>query len=137
MSHRCHQLVYVNLSMSLKEVIPHMPSLHRALYNNLLYREGEGDTHTDTVYPCTENVTNKHQVIKVVTKNKTCSKHGHLLDKSSVDHHCSPGVCGANLPMHHTIGDEFIWGSLKKYHIDFFKDSIYFRSTPLSVYISK
>ena len=26
-----------------------------------------------------------------------------------MDQHCSPGVCGANLPMHHTIGDEFTW----------------------------
>ena len=41
-SHRCHQLVDVNLSMSLKEVIPCLPSLHRALYINLLYWEGRG-----------------------------------------------------------------------------------------------
>ena len=41
-SHMCHQQVYVNLSTPLKEVIPCLPSLHRALYNNLLYSEGRG-----------------------------------------------------------------------------------------------
>ena len=45
----------------------------------------------------------------LVTKNKICSRHGHLFGKSYVDHSCSPGVCGANLPMQHTIGDEFNW----------------------------
>ena len=47
--------------------------------------------------------------MKVVTKNKLCSKHSHLLAEGTADHHFSPAVCGANLPMHHTIGDEFTW----------------------------
>ena len=67
-SQRCHQLVYVNLSAPLKEVIPCLPSLHRALYINLLYSEGRRGAHN--TYPFTENVTNKHQIIKVVIKNK-------------------------------------------------------------------
>ena len=56
MSNRFHQLVYVNLSTPLKEVIPHMPSLHRALYNYILYSEGRRGAHN--AYPFTENVTN-------------------------------------------------------------------------------
>ena len=56
-----------------------------------------------------ENVTKKHPIIKMVTNYNTCPKHCHLLDEGTADHHCSPGVCGANLPMHHTIGDEFTW----------------------------
>ena len=47
------------------------------------------------------------------SKNKIYSKHGHLLDESDANHYCSPGsvVCGANLPMQHTIGDEYTWAS--------------------------
>ena len=45
----------------------------------------------------------------MVTNYNTCPKHCHLLDEGTADPHCSPGVCGANLPMHHTIGDEFTW----------------------------
>ena len=52
--HRCHQLVYVNLSTPLQEVIPHMASMHRALYNNILFSEGGG---AHNAYPFTENVT--------------------------------------------------------------------------------
>ena len=89
------------------------------------------------MYPFTEHVTNKHQIIKVVIRNKTYSKLSHLPEEGTADYHCSLGESGANLPMHHTIGDQFIWGSLKKYHIDFFTDSIYFRINPLSVYITK
>ena len=55
--------------------------------------------------------TSKRQIIKLVKKNKICSKHGHLLDESDANHSCSPGVCGANLPMQHTIGDEYTWAS--------------------------
>ena len=40
-----------------------------------------------------------------------CSKHGHLLDESDANHSCSPGVCGANLAMQHTIEDEYTWAS--------------------------
>ena len=61
------------------------------------------------MYPFTEHVTNKHRIIRVVIKNKTCSKHGHLLEEGTADHHCSPVECGANLLMHHTVGDEFTW----------------------------
>ena len=82
------------------------------MYNNPLY-SGVGETPfqpvTQTVCSLAKNVTNKHPIITVVTKNKICSKHCHLLDKGTVDHHSSPAVCGANLPMHHTIGDEFTW----------------------------
>ena len=48
---------------------------------------------------------------KMVTKNKICSKHCHLLDESDAGHSCSPGICGATLPMQHTIGDEYTWTS--------------------------
>ena len=44
--------------------------------------------------------------MKVVTKNKFCSKHSHLLAEGTADHHFSPAVCGANLPMHHTWARE-------------------------------
>ena len=47
----------------------------------------------------------------MVTKKTICSKHGHLLDESNASHSCSPRVCGANLPMQHTIGDEYTWTS--------------------------
>ena len=61
----------------LGKVIPHMPSL----YNNPLY-SGVGETPfqpaTQTVYSIAENVTNKHQIIKVVPKNKICPKQSHL-----------------------------------------------------------
>ena len=84
-----------------------IPVQSDGMYNNPLY-SGVGETPfqpaTQTVYSFAENVTNKHQIIKVVTKNKICSKHSHLLDEGTVDHHCSPGVCGANLPMQHTMG---------------------------------
>ena len=39
------------------------------------------------------------------------SNHGHLLDESDANHSCSHGVCEANLPMQHTIGDEYTWAS--------------------------
>ena len=45
----------------------------------------------------------------MVTKNKICSKHGHLLDESDASHSCSPGFCGTNLPIQHTTGDEYTW----------------------------
>ena len=51
----------------------------------------------------------KRQIIKLV--KKISSKHGHLLHESDINHSCSPGVCGANLPMQHTIGDEYTWAS--------------------------
>ena len=47
----------------------------------------------------------------MVAKNQMCSKHGHLLDESDASHSCSPGFCGTNLPMQHTIGDEYTWAS--------------------------
>jgi hypothetical protein len=40
---------------------------------------------------------------------KICAKHGHLLDEGDICHCSSSGGCGANLLMHHTIGDEFTW----------------------------
>ena len=65
------------------------------------------------MYPFTEHVTNKHQIITVVIKNKTYCKHSHLLnegiDEGVADYHCSLVESGADLSMHHTIGDEFIW----------------------------
>ena len=63
------------------------------------------------MYSFAENVTSKQQFIKLLTKNKIGSKHGHLLDESDASYSCSPGVCGANLSMHHTIGDEYTWAS--------------------------
>ena len=60
-------------------------------------------------YSFAENATNKQKSIKVVTKNKICYKHSHFLDEGTAEPHFSTGVCGANLPMHHTIGDEFTW----------------------------
>ena len=112
MSHRCRQLVDVNTLRGHES--PHTISVQGdGMYNNPLY-SGVGETPfqpaTQTVYSFAENVTSKHQIIKIVTKNKLCSKHGHLLGEGTVDHCCSPGgECGANLPMHHTIGDEFTW----------------------------
>ena len=96
------------------EVNLHTPSLYSVKactgYNNPLY-SGIGKTPfqplTQTVYSFAENVTSKQQIIKLVTKNKIGSKLGHLLDESDASYSCSPGVCGANLSMHHTIGDEY------------------------------
>ena len=84
------------------------------MYNNPLYsRIGKTQFQpaTQTVYSFAEVVTSKRQIIKMVTKNTICSKHGHLLDESDASHSCSPGVCGANLLMHHTTGDEYTWAS--------------------------
>lgn len=111
MSDRCHRLVDVNTLRGYES--PHaIPVQCDGMYNNPLY-SGVGETPfqpaTQTVYSFAENVTSKHQIIKIVTKNKICSKHGHLLEEGSRDHQCNPGVCGVNLPMHHTIGDEFTW----------------------------
>ena len=61
--------------------------------------------------PAGGHKTSKRQIIKLVKKNQICSKRGHLLDESDINHSCSPGVCGANLPMQHTIGDEYTWAS--------------------------
>ena len=63
------------------------------------------------MYSFAEDVTSKRLIRKMVTNNKTCSKHGQLLDESDANHSCSPGVCGANLSMQHTIGDEYTWAS--------------------------
>lgn len=111
MRRRCRQLVEVNTLRG--DDSPHTIAVQSdGMYNNPLY-SGVGETPfqpaTQTVYSFAENVTSKHQIIKVVTKNKICAKHGHLLDEGDICHCCSPGVCGANLPMHHTIGDEFTW----------------------------
>ena len=65
---------------------------------------------TQTVYSFAEDVTSKRLIIKMVTNNKICSKHDHLLDESDINHSC-PGVCGTNLPMQHTIGYEYTWAS--------------------------
>ena len=111
MSHRCHQLVDVN-TLKENDSPQAIPVQSNGMYNNPRY-SGVGETPfqlaTQTVYSFAENVTNKHPIFKVVAKNKICSQHCHLLDEGTVDHHCSPGVCGANLLMHHTIGDEFTW----------------------------
>ncbi|XP_062577982.1 uncharacterized protein LOC134239870, partial [Saccostrea cucullata] len=111
MSNRCRQLVDVNTLRGSDS--PHaIPVQCDGMYNNPLY-SGVGETPfqpaTQTVYSFAENVTSKHQIVKMVTKNKICSKHGHLLEEGTANHQCSPGVCGANLPMQHTIGDEFTW----------------------------
>ena len=63
------------------------------------------------VYFFAEDVTWKCQIIKIVTMNKICSKHDHLLDESDANHVCNPGVCGANLAMQHPIGDQYTWAS--------------------------
>ena len=63
------------------------------------------------MYSFAEVVTSNQQIIKVVKKNMICYKHGHLLDESDASHSCSPGVCGANLSMQFTIGDEYTWAS--------------------------
>ena len=54
MRHRCHQLVDVNT-----------------------LRESDSP-HAISVHSIAENVTNKHQIIKVVPKNKICPKQSHL-----------------------------------------------------------
>ena len=41
---------------------------------------------TQTVYSFAEDVTSKRLIIKMVTNNKICSKHGHLLDESNINH---------------------------------------------------
>uniref|UniRef100_K1Q240 Mutator-like transposase domain-containing protein n=1 Tax=Magallana gigas TaxID=29159 RepID=K1Q240_MAGGI len=111
MSRRCRQLADVNPIRG--QVSPQSIDVQcDGMYNNPLY-SGVGETPfqpaTHTVYSVAENVTAKHQIIKLITKNKICSKHGHLRDAASANHSCSPGECGANLPMQHTIGDEFTW----------------------------
>lgn len=111
MSRRCRQLVDVNTIRG-QESPQSIDVQCDGMYNNPLY-SGVGETPfqpaTQTVYSVAENVTAKHQIIKLITKNKICSKHGHLRDAASANHSCSPGECGANLPMQHTIGDEFTW----------------------------
>lgn len=111
MSRRCRQLVDVNTVRG-HESPQSIDVQCDGMYNNPLY-SGVGETPfqpaTQTVYSVAENVTKKHQIIKLVTKNKICSKHSHLRDEESANHCCSPGECGANLPMQHTIGDEFTW----------------------------
>ena len=92
---------------------PHaIPVQSDGMNNNPLY-SGKGETPfqpaIQTVYSFAKNVTNIHQIIKVITKNKICSKHCHLLDEGTINQHCSSKMCGANLPMQHTIGDEFTW----------------------------
>ena len=104
--HRCHQLVDVNTLWGSDS--PHAtPVQSDGMYNNPLY-SGVGETPfqpaTQTVYSFTKNVTNNHPIIEVVTKNRICSKHSHLLDEGTVDQHFSAWVCGANLPMQHTMG---------------------------------
>ena len=60
---------------------PHaIPLQCDGMYNNPLYSE------------IAEDVTPKRQIIKMVTRNKICSKHGHLLDESDDNHSCRPGM---------------------------------------------
>ena len=111
MSRWCRQLADINRLLGSKS--PHaIPVQCDYMYNNPLY-SGIGKTQfqpaTQTVYSFAEDVTSKRQIIKMVTKNTMCSKHGHLLDESNASHSCSPEVCGAILPMHHTTGDEYTW----------------------------
>ena len=72
-----------------------IPILSDSMYNNTLY-SGVGETPfqsaTQTVYSFAVNVTNKHQIIKVVTKNKICSRHDHSLDEGTADHHYIPDI---------------------------------------------
>ena len=84
---------------------PHVIPTQSKLYNNLLYSEGVGGT------LCTHSLKmlqTKHQIMKVVVKNKTYSKLSHLPDEVTAAYQCSLGESGADLSMHHTIGDEFI-----------------------------
>ena len=82
------------------------------MYNNPLY-SGIGETPfqpaTQTVYSIAENVTKKHQIICIVTKNKLCSSNQHLQSETESDHACSSEKCGANIPMAQNIGDELSW----------------------------
>lgn len=82
------------------------------MYNNPLY-SGVGETPfqpaTQTVYSIAENVTKKHQIISLVTKNKLCSRNQHLQSEIESDHVCSSETCGANIPMEQNIGDELSW----------------------------
>ena len=66
---------------------------------------------TQTVNSFAEDVNSKRQIKEMLTKNKICSNHGHSLDESHTNHSCCPGVCGVNLPMQHTMGDEYTWAS--------------------------
>ena len=72
MIHRCRQLVDVNTLKG--SDTPHaIPVQTNGMYNNPLY-SGIGDTlfqpATQTVYAFAENVTNNHQIVKVVTKKQ-------------------------------------------------------------------
>lgn len=109
MSERCPRLVHVYVNTLRGNESPHAIPVHcDGMYNN---PRGMGETpfqpSTQTVYSFDENITSKHKIIKMMTNNKIYSKHLHLLDAGSRDYQYNPGVCGANLPMHHTIGDEF------------------------------
>ena len=78
------------------------------MYNNPLYSgvvETPFQPAIQTVYSMAEIVTSKKQIIKLVTKNKICLRHGPFLGEGHVDLVGSPGVCGTNLPMQHTIGE--------------------------------
>lgn len=95
------------------------------MYNNPLY-SGVGETPfqpaTQTVYSIAENVTKKHQIISLVTKNKLCSRNQHLQSENESDHVCSSEICGANIPMEQNIGDELPWA--KEGMTDLAKDNI-------------
>ena len=111
MSHRCRQLLDVNTLRGRDS--PHAILVQSDDMYNYPLHSGVGETPfqpaTQTVYSFAEIVTNKHQIINVVPKNKMCCKHSHLLAEGTAEHHCSPAVWGANLPMHHTNGNEFTW----------------------------
>ena len=42
-----------------------------------------------------------------------------------------PGVCGANLPMQHTVGDEYPWAS-KGWQASFLRDVTRYKKFPLT-----
>ena len=111
MSRRCRQLVDVNTLRGCDS--PNAVAVQcDGMYNNPLYSgvvETPFQPAIQTVYSMAEIVTSKKQIIKLVTKNKICSRHGHLLGEGHVDHSSSPGVCGANLPMQHTTEPERVW----------------------------
>ena len=83
MSHRCRQLVDVN-TLKGSDSPNVIPVQSDGIYNNPLYPlySGVGETPlqpaTQTVYSFAENVTNKHKIIKVITKSKMCCEHSHL-----------------------------------------------------------
>ena len=89
MSHKCRQLVDVNTlrGSDSPHAIPVQSDGMYNIYNPLYSGVGETPFHpsTQTVYSFAENVTNKYQIIKVVTKNKLCSKHSHLLAEGTAE----------------------------------------------------